>query len=724
MRRSGAVIPAPASPSPDAFAASDAGFDYFTSEAHYQSLAGRIFAVFRAGHSFALVVKDGASAADLVAALDRIAAPRYVVVDIACRPGLGSDDVLRAVPPHAALPSRGETPAADPAEAVPLRRPAPLFVLDEIERLSYEQLEQIYDALQPDDHVTPAVVLLAQVDFLARLERPALRFLKDALAETFVFRQLAREEVGIFILHQLRAAGGMAAFPAETVAAIADVAMGDPTVVNRLARLVLDFAATSGAGAAPVPAMPLASVPPTGLPPTGLPPTGALPPEASPMPHEAPPPGDAPARPSPPPWLRRARPAAAGAPTDEAPAREENPALLVEPAATAASLPPRRSKLRVPVGILVALAYVGIVGTASIAVFSLLHPAAKNFVGAGIHDITVALNLVREKVSPPPTVSPAEPAVAGQAVAAEPAAPAAAVAAAAVPAGPAASSGPAPPPTNPQPVETADLPPPSSPAAPAASTADAEAASDRAASAAKDGDSAPLPATAPAASADSDSDSAAADVVPAPADTADVAVTATTESAAAKADATPAPASAPEAAVAAVAPSAAVQTPPAASSSATAQVSPPAASSSATAQVSPPAVPSSAAPDVAVPDVAALSPAAVAPPSPAASEPESPATPGAPHLSAKEIASLLKRGNDLVALGDIVSARLYYERAAEAGDAHAALLAGETFDPNYLNRIGVLGVPGDPAQAAVWYQRAQELGEGSAAARLESLKAQ
>jgi hypothetical protein len=35
----------------------------------------------------------------------------------------------------------------------------------------------------------------------------------------------------------------------------------------------------------------------------------------------------------------------------------------------------------------------------------------------------------------------------------------------------------------------------------------------------------------------------------------------------------------------------------------------------------------------------------------------------------------------MVALGDITSARLFYERAADAGDAQAVVKLGQTFDP-------------------------------------------
>jgi hypothetical protein len=99
-------------------------------------------------------------------------------------------------------------------------------------------------------------------------------------------------------------------------------------------------------------------------------------------------------------------------------------------------------------------------------------------------------------------------------------------------------------------------------------------------------------------------------------------------------------------------------------------------------------------------------------------------SPAGQHLSATEIAGLVTRGDGFLSAGDIASARLFYERAADAGDSAAALRLGATFDPNFLGRAGVRGTPGDPAQAASWYRRARDLGDAAAAERLKSLERQ
>jgi hypothetical protein len=100
-------------------------------------------------------------------------------------------------------------------------------------------------------------------------------------------------------------------------------------------------------------------------------------------------------------------------------------------------------------------------------------------------------------------------------------------------------------------------------------------------------------------------------------------------------------------------------------------------------------------------------PATVSPPErfPAATT----ATPPASPPMAAEIAELLARGDAFVVIGDIASARVFYERAASAGDGRAALRMGTTFDPAFLRRARLPHTFGDPAQARSWYRRAFDL---------------
>jgi TPR repeat protein len=89
-----------------------------------------------------------------------------------------------------------------------------------------------------------------------------------------------------------------------------------------------------------------------------------------------------------------------------------------------------------------------------------------------------------------------------------------------------------------------------------------------------------------------------------------------------------------------------------------------------------------------------------------------------PTLSAAEIAGLLARGDWFFATGDVTSARLFYERAAGAGEARAAVKLGETFDSAFLGRLNLRGVRADPGMAVFWYRRARDFGATDAASRL------
>ena len=88
-------------------------------------------------------------------------------------------------------------------------------------------------------------------------------------------------------------------------------------------------------------------------------------------------------------------------------------------------------------------------------------------------------------------------------------------------------------------------------------------------------------------------------------------------------------------------------------------------------------------------------------------------------LSRDEIAALLKRGQDLVAGGDLASGRLMLTRAAQAGNADASLALAGTFDAAVLANLKAIGVQPDPAKARAWYMRAADQGSAEAKRRLQ-----
>jgi hypothetical protein len=92
-------------------------------------------------------------------------------------------------------------------------------------------------------------------------------------------------------------------------------------------------------------------------------------------------------------------------------------------------------------------------------------------------------------------------------------------------------------------------------------------------------------------------------------------------------------------------------------------------------------------------------------------------------VPSEQIAALLKRGEDLIASGDFAAARLVLQRAAEAGDANAALLLAGTYDPMMLEKLQVHGFSPDVNMARRWYEKADELGSRDATGRLKVLLA-
>jgi len=91
------------------------------------------------------------------------------------------------------------------------------------------------------------------------------------------------------------------------------------------------------------------------------------------------------------------------------------------------------------------------------------------------------------------------------------------------------------------------------------------------------------------------------------------------------------------------------------------------------------------------------------------------------HLDPDAIAALLKRADTLIASGDVAAARLVLRRGADAGDARAAMTLAETYDPAFLEKLGVHGFVPDLAMARSWYEKARAFGSAEAPRRLETL---
>lgn len=93
--------------------------------------------------------------------------------------------------------------------------------------------------------------------------------------------------------------------------------------------------------------------------------------------------------------------------------------------------------------------------------------------------------------------------------------------------------------------------------------------------------------------------------------------------------------------------------------------------------------------------------------------PEQKAAPVQPRDLEQE-AIMLKRGEDLLDIGDIAGARRVFQYLADAGNANGALAMGATFDARFLAAHNAIGVAADDAKARNWYRRAADLGSAQA----------
>jgi hypothetical protein len=90
-------------------------------------------------------------------------------------------------------------------------------------------------------------------------------------------------------------------------------------------------------------------------------------------------------------------------------------------------------------------------------------------------------------------------------------------------------------------------------------------------------------------------------------------------------------------------------------------------------------------------------------------------------LEFDDIARLLKRGEALLAGGEIAAARAVFRRLADNGESQAAFALAETYEQSTIERLGARGLVADKVMAQMWYERAKDLGSTEAQRRLEVL---
>ncbi len=91
-----------------------------------------------------------------------------------------------------------------------------------------------------------------------------------------------------------------------------------------------------------------------------------------------------------------------------------------------------------------------------------------------------------------------------------------------------------------------------------------------------------------------------------------------------------------------------------------------------------------------------------------------------PALSSEIVDLLVRRGRDMLALGDVSAARLLLGRAADAGSADAMFTLAQTYDPTVITQSKLMLAP-DRAEAGRWYRRSAAAGNKEAEAALQRL---
>jgi hypothetical protein len=86
-----------------------------------------------------------------------------------------------------------------------------------------------------------------------------------------------------------------------------------------------------------------------------------------------------------------------------------------------------------------------------------------------------------------------------------------------------------------------------------------------------------------------------------------------------------------------------------------------------------------------------------------------------------QIELLIALSQKFMSQGDVATARILLRRAAEVGDARAALALGATYDPVMLAIVRARGVAADLSLARDWYKKASDFGSQEAEDRLKLL---
>jgi hypothetical protein len=102
---------------------------------------------------------------------------------------------------------------------------------------------------------------------------------------------------------------------------------------------------------------------------------------------------------------------------------------------------------------------------------------------------------------------------------------------------------------------------------------------------------------------------------------------------------------------------------------------------------------------------------------------EPPRVPPATSLSSSQESAMLANGRNFVLSGNLATARFVFEDLAAKGSGAGAFAMAQTFDPQFLKSVIVVGPQqANLAEARKWYRVAAERGHGEAQDRLRALE--
>jgi hypothetical protein len=113
----------------------------------------------------------------------------------------------------------------------------------------------------------------------------------------------------------------------------------------------------------------------------------------------------------------------------------------------------------------------------------------------------------------------------------------------------------------------------------------------------------------------------------------------------------------------------------------------------------------------------------ISPPPDVSSLPDA-AQKGAKRLNHQEATALLEKGMKLLLSGNLASARLLFNELVRQNDVRGAFAMGQSYDPEVLRSVLVVGVSPDMEAAKRWYRKAAELGSADARSRLSALSSE